>query len=266
MTDDDRGTRFLPAEFRTWFQPVAAGTGPSRIRLFCFPHAGGAASTFSPWRGEVPAGLEVHAAQLPGRESRIMERPIGRLDELVDRLTAAIEPATADRFALFGHSAGALIVWELARSLRRRGGAGPVHLFVSACQPPTHVHEGHQDLHGLDDAELLARLREMNGTSAEAMANPELMRMVLPAIRSDLGLFAGYDAAPDDVLDCPVTAIGGDRDRVVPPDLLAGWGAATSGELAVRVLHGDHFYLIDPRNDVLGVIGARLATTTPENV
>jgi len=247
-----------PLAFRTWFQPVFLGSGSSRIRLFCFPHAGGAASTFRPWSTGVPDGLEIHAAQLPGRESRILERPIDRFDELIDRLTAAIEPAATDEFALFGHSAGALIAWELARSLRRSGGPAPVHLFVSACQPPSNVRSSYRDLHELGDTELLAKLREMNGTPAEAMNNPELMRLVLPVIRSDLALFADYDAAPGDILDCPVTVLGGARDPLVPPDALALWADATSGEVETRVLDGDHFYLTDPRSDVLGIIGKRL--------
>lgn len=290
MTDDDRRTRLLDtgspdgrkpvadrwSGFRTWFQPVSSGAGPSRIRLFCFPHAGGSASAFSSWRGGVPDGLEIHAAQLPGRESRITEPPISALDELVDQLTTAIEPAieTGERFALFGHSAGALVAWELARSVRGRFGIGPVHLFVSACQSPSNANAGYDDLHGLDDTDLLARLGEMNGTPAEAMDNPELMRMVLPVIRADFSLFAGYDAAldaapdaaPAGVLDCSVTVLGGDRDPVVAPDVLARWAEATTAELDVQVLPGDHFYLTDPRSDVLGVIGARLALTTSGNV
>lgn len=282
MTDDDRRTRLFDtgssdgrkpvadgwSGFRTWFQPVSSGAGPSRIRLFCFPHAGGAASAFSSWRGGMPDGLEIHAAQLPGRESRIMEPPISALDELVDQLTTAIEPAieTGEQFALFGHSAGALIAWELARSVRGRFGIGPVHLFVSACQSPSNVRAGYDDLHGLDDTDLLARLGEMNGTPAEAMANPELMRMVLPVIRADFGLFAGYDAALSGVLDCPVTVLGGDRDPVVAPDALARWAEATTAEVDVQVLPGDHFYLTDPRSGVLGVIGTRLALTTSGNV
>ncbi|WP_370964551.1 thioesterase II family protein [Amycolatopsis sp. cg9] len=286
MTDDDRRTR-LPDTgspdgrkpvadrwpgFRTWFRPVSSGAGPSRIRLFCFPHAGGSASAFSSWRAGVPDGLEIHAAQLPGRESRIMEPPISALDELVDQLTTALEPAieTGERFALFGHSAGALVAWELARSVRGRFGIGPVHLFVSACQSPSNVRAGYDDLHGLDDADLLARLGKMNGIPAEAMANPELMRMVLPVIQADFSLLAGYDAAldaaPAGVLDCPVTALGGDRDPVVAPGALTRWAEVTTAELDVRVLPGDHFYLTDPRSDVLGVIGARLALTTSGNV
>ncbi len=253
------GSPPAPPVFENWFHLVSSGTGASRIRLFCFPHAGGAASTFRPWRTGAPGGLEIYAAQLPGRESRILERPIGRLDELIDRLTTAIEPAAAGEFALFGHSAGALIAWELAHSLRRTIGVTPVHLFVSACQPPSNVRSNYQDLRGLDDTELVARVREMNGTPAEVIVNPELMRLVLPAIRSDLGLFADYEAPPGDVLDCPVTVLGGDRDPFVPLDVLELWAETTSGEVAVRVLDGDHYYLTDPRSDVLGVIGKRLA-------
>jgi len=271
VTDEDLEAKRAPAgprstavaygprpDFRTWFQPVRSSTGRDRIRLFCFAHAGGSASTFRPWSAGGPDGLEIHAARLPGRESRITEPPITELDELIDRLTAAIEPAVTGRFALFGHSMGALVAWELTRSLRRTLGAVPEHLFVSASLAPSRAKRDYEGLAALGDAQLLARLREMNGTPAEAMDNPELMQLVLPTVRCDFGLFADYRPAPGDVPDCPLTVLGGDRDTIVPPDALAAWAEATSGDVDIRVLAGDHFYLTDPRSDVLGIIRTRL--------
>lgn len=39
-------------------------------------------------------------------------------------------------FALFGHSMGALVVYELARKLAQDNGVKPFVLIVSACRPP----------------------------------------------------------------------------------------------------------------------------------
>ena len=47
----------------------------ARIRLFCFPHAGGGTSAFRMWSEGLPSTVEVCPIQLPGREGRISEPP-----------------------------------------------------------------------------------------------------------------------------------------------------------------------------------------------
>src|SRR4051794_36920377 len=111
-----------------WFV-VPTPRPDARRRLFCLPHAGGGAAAFRRWADGMAAAVEVVAVQPPGRETRFREPPFTDWRSLVVSLADALP---ADRpFALFGHSLGALLAFELARELRRRGGPPPDHLFVA---------------------------------------------------------------------------------------------------------------------------------------
>src|SRR5262249_42750474 len=106
----------------------------SRIRLFCFPYAGSSAQIFHGWQQDLPRTIEVTPVHLPGRGKRIREKPFTELTALAEVLTGEISPHVDKPYALFGHSLGAIIAFEVARGLRRRGLPLPRRLFVSGCR------------------------------------------------------------------------------------------------------------------------------------
>src|SRR3546814_4585026 len=107
---------------------------------------------------------------------------------LLDRLVAAIEPQLDRPFVFFGHSMGALVAFETARELRRRGLPAPIRLFVSGRRAPT-VTDGEAPLHGLPDPALVSELdRRFGGLPTAIKAEPDLLAMFVPIIRADLTL------------------------------------------------------------------------------
>src|SRR5205085_9026436 len=106
------------------------------LRLLCLPYAGGAADIFRSWANVFPPTIEVCPIQLPGRGGRLLEPPFTNLSLLVETLTSELLPYLDKPFALFGHSMGAIIVFELARQLRSKKINEPLHLFVSAWRAP----------------------------------------------------------------------------------------------------------------------------------
>ena len=91
----------------------------ARLRLFCFPYAGGGASIYHPWSKRLSGDVEICPLYLPGRENRLREPCFKRLSSLVEELTDALTHFMDVPFAFFGHSMGALISFEVARRLRR---------------------------------------------------------------------------------------------------------------------------------------------------
>ena len=91
----------------------------ARMRLFCLPYAGGGTAVYNTWHRYLPDTVELVSVRLPGRESRLMERPFTQLDALLPELGAALAEVSDKPFALFGHSMGAMIAFELTRWLRR---------------------------------------------------------------------------------------------------------------------------------------------------
>jgi surfactin synthase thioesterase subunit len=226
------------------------------MRLVCFPHAGGSAVAFRSWPRQISPAVEVYAVQYPGRADRIDDAIVDDAATLIDCVLPELIPLLDRPVALFGHSMGAVLAYEVARALEARG-AAPVHLFVSGCRAADD--RGGVRLSELDDQELIATLARMGGTEAELLEDPDLRALILPYVRGDLRLLDAYRHDPHPRLSVPITSIIGDADQLVSPTQADRWAALTSGPFAQRVLPGDHFYLMSEQDKVVAEIEARLA-------
>ena len=223
------------------------------VRLLCLPYAGGGASTFRSWAQEAPGDLEVAAVQLPGRQKRWKEKPFTSLETLIPVLADALLPGLRPPFALLGHSMGALIGFELARELRRRGRPLPFHLFVSGCRAPQ-IPPTAAPIHDLPDPEFIDSLRRLNGTPAEVVADEELMRLFLPVLRADFALIETHRYKEQPPLPCPISAFGGLGDAEVSREDLTAWRMQTTGRFFSRFYTGGHFFLHEHHSALLGAI------------
>jgi surfactin synthase thioesterase subunit len=227
-----------------------AGDAPER--LFCFPHAGGGPAFFRSWPVAFAPEIDVLPVQLPGREARLDEPPHRRLDDLVGPVCAALEPYLDRPYALFGHSMGSLVAYEVARRLSS-GGRPPSCLVVSGRRGPQ-IPSRRRVLHRLPDDEFLAEVVRLGGMPREIVAAPDLMELLLPVLRADYELSETYRHRPGAPLTCPVAAYMGAADPEVDHAGLRGWRPVTTGEFVGRVFPGDHFYLKGGRSDVLRAV------------
>ncbi len=224
-----------------------------RVRLLCFPYAGGTASVYRSWPEVLPPDIEVHAVQMPGREWRIKEEPFRRLDPLVDALIEVVEPMLERPVAFFGHSLGALVSFGLARGLRRAGLPEPAQLFVSAHRAPQ-LPAIEPSIHDASDEAFMGGLRALQGTPEELLANEELMALLLPVLRADFEIADTYVHADEPPLSCPMSAFGGVGDLVTPRERLEPWGELTDGPFKLRMLPGGHFFVNESRDFVLRAV------------
>lgn len=224
-----------------WF-PSLRRRAFSDLRLFCFPYAGGGAAIFQRWQAAMPDAVEVCPAHLPGRGARLSETPYNDSRPLVRELCDRIEPHLDKPFAFFGHSMGALIAFELARELRRRGRPLPLCLYVSGRSAPQ-LEDRDAPKHGLPEEEFIAELRKLNGTPKEILENAELMHIMSPLVRADFAVCETYRYESEPPLACPVAAFGGLQDFEVGRERVAAWREQTGGAFSLRMLPGDHFFL-----------------------
>ncbi len=226
-----------------------------------FPHAGGAASTYSHWFDLANGDVEIRSVQYPGRETRLRELPPHSVGELADGLARAIaadEPGPDVVF--FGHSMGGLVAFEVARRLRDLGQPSPRQLFVAACAAP-----GIRRIEGvskLSDEELIDWLIHEDEAAAEALAHPELAALVLPPVRADLAAVETYEVVPGRPLDCPITVLTGADDTVQGPGI-SGWREHTTGEFGHHEFPGGHFFVRPAAGEIFTFMWDRLASGAP---
>jgi medium-chain acyl-[acyl-carrier-protein] hydrolase len=214
----------------------------ARLRLFCFPYAGGGVSIFRAWSDTLPADVEVCPLQFPGRGTRLMEPPFTQLSPLVQALAEALFPLLDKPFAFFGHSLGALVSFELARRLRRQYAVQPVRLFISADRAPQ-IPNRDPAIHSLPEGEFLTELRRLKGTPTELLEDEEVMQIMLPVLRADFAVYETYRYSTEPPLNCPISAFGGLQDHRVNRGDLEAWRDHTGVSFSLTMFPGDHFYL-----------------------
>lgn len=261
ITRDGTGLRTMGSAARWVVDDGRAGDPGASCQLFCFPHAGGGPSFFRPWSAGLRPEIAVRRVLLPGREGRLAEPPFRNIADLVDPLCAALEPSLDRPYALFGHSMGAAIAYEVARRLSGPGRAGPSCLIVSGRRAPG-LAASLRLLHTLPDEEFVPEVARLNGIPPEVLNEPDLLSMLAATLRADYELSETYQPLPGIRLACPVAAYMGTSDPVVEYTQVLAWQEATTGEFSLRAFRGDHFYLKAGRPDVLNAVREDLTRWT----
>jgi medium-chain acyl-[acyl-carrier-protein] hydrolase len=217
----------------------------ARIRLFCLHPAGKGASFFIPWSALFPSEIEICAIQLPGREDRQNILPYRRMQPLIDDLQEALFPVLDRSFAIFGASLGALIGFELSRSLRRSYGVQPVQFFAASSWPPLGPWRL-PPISSLPDDLFLQELQHRYGGIAGAIArDKEIQALFLPVLRADFEILETYACPPGDLLDCPTAFLYGLDDRAVLKEDQVGWERVCRLAIQASAFQGGHFFFYD---------------------
>lgn len=225
-------------------------------RLYCLPHSGGSAGEFLFW-SDALADIEVWGLQLPGHGDRRMEPPLTTMPQVVAAIADSVR--FVPPYALFGHSLGAAVGYELALELRARGGPLPERLYVSSREPP-HRHSPDPALLSLTDDELIEELGQQYGDIPDELSDdPDWRALVLGSLRADLSIIAGYHPSAALPLPCPIVAMGGRCDPTVSEEDLCAWDSCTTGTFGLRMFAGGHFYFREQDNDIHRYFAADLA-------
>jgi len=234
------------------FHPVGRG----RVRVVCFPHAGASATAYFAFSAALAdAEVDVVAVQYPGRQDRRREAFVEDISALADRVHEALDGWTDLPLALFGHSMGATVAFEVARRVERTG--APVRgLFVSGRRAPSRTRP--ERVHLGDDASVIAEVERLSGADARVLRDPEMAELLLPVLRSDYRAIERYRCAGPARLGCPISVFTGDADPLTSVDEADAWRGHTSERTDVDVFPGGHFFLNDHVDRIAGLVRDRL--------
>ncbi|MFG3216029.1 thioesterase II family protein [Streptomyces tendae] len=240
----------------SWFRTFHPRPEAQTI-LVCLPYAGGSANAYFSLSKRLPAEIEVLSAQYPGRQDRIREPCLPTVPELARGAFEELTARVAGRsFALFGHSMGGAVAFELARLFERDASALPRALFVSGRRAPSVT--GDRGVRFRDDAGLVDELRSLEGTDSRVLDEPDLLRLLLPMVRADYGAAETYQTGPDALVDSQVVALAGDRDPHVRIDEVAAWQDHTTAAFDLRVFPGGHFFTTEHEPEIAALVADTL--------
>lgn len=228
-----------------------------KCRLLCFPFAGGSSRVFQSWPPLVSKSIEIWGAELRGHGSRVFEYPHTHMDTLIEECLRDLQAQIRGPIALFGHSIGATIAFELARKLRSIDSVRLKGLFVSGCQAP-HIPQT-RTLRGSSDDVLLEHLGRI-GSPAYSIDDAQLKRLILGILRADFEIAETYRFAFSEPLNCDLTVIGGADDEGVPPACLDQWRRYAGMSFEVKILPGNHFFIDSDPSAVCKIVADVLAT------
>lgn len=241
------------ADPRSWFRGSRRVPRP-RLRLVCFPHAGGGPHLFRAWPSRLPEDVEVLAVCYPARQDRLSEPGIDRMEPLADLISRALSERADAPLVLFGHSMGSLVAYEVAVRLPE----GAVSALLVSAHPAPHRMPPPSAEPPTDD-ELLHATAALGGTDPALLERAGMRDLILPALRADHALLRAYRPRHPAVVDVPVTGYLGEDDPLAGPPDLAAWADLTTGGFDARVLPGGHFYLVSAERELVADIGVRLA-------
>lgn len=220
---------------------------PSPATLYIFPHAGGSASFYVAFAKAFSGDFKRVAIQYPGMQPGT-HPAVPTIESLAENSHRMLSSALGDGpVALFGHSMGALVAFEVARRLESEGNPATA-LFVSSSSAPSRMRSEY--FRDLSDEQLVEYLIELSGTDPKVLENKEFVDMLLPALRGFYEAIAGYTCAPEVTVSCPIYASVGDDDRLAPVDAVSDWATHTTSGFAMRVYEGRHFYFNDHLSEV----------------
>lgn len=215
--------------------------GQPALRLFAFAHAGASASIYGRFRELLRPGVEIVPVDLPGHGQRIREPLLEDPKLIVESVVEGIASTARTPFALFGHSLGAVIAFEVARVLVLRHELTPVALFASGAEAP--CRRGRHRYERFDtDERILAEVRRLGGTPKEVLDDSELLQLTLPILRADFRACAAYEAAESARVPCPIHVLVG-RDDELAPDAVQAWLVHSEFLCTFDRFDGGHFYV-----------------------
>lgn len=230
----------------------------NKMKLLCFPFSGSSALIYLSWFKNIKDHIQLVPIELAGRSKRFSEALIDSVDGTIQDLIPLITSHLQYPYALFGHSLGCLIIYELVQAIMKSNYPAPEHIFLSGGLPPHHI-EAQPNIHLLTDEAFLAEIAKMGGMTSEFLMNKELQSIFLPIIRSDYKMYETYVPAPNKFLfPCDITILIGNDDPLIPIKAAENWVSYTKKQADVLIYEGHHFFIKDHSESITHLINCIL--------
>ncbi|WP_286202890.1 KR domain-containing protein [Rhizobium lusitanum] len=231
---------------RTTTKPAA------KVKLYCFPFAGGSAATFKHWSKNSPNWLDIVAIEYPRRSGKSGE--VGPQDHSADstflqELSVAIrDDAGNGRIAFCGVSLGVTVAIALLN--------GPLRDLADSRQIAGLILVGRSPF-GVDESEKPEKSNEFLLAPPDMQLDPLWREQVLPLLKEDLALddrlsrSLASDISKGPIVSAPLQIHCGDADSSFSSNKIIEWAALSSHALLDAQIHeGDHSFIIQAEREI----------------
>jgi len=229
------------------------------IKLFCIPYAGGSAVIFNRWKHFIDAKIEIIPIELAGRGKRINEPLYKDVREVIEDVYRIIsKELNGLPYAMFGHSMGSMISYQLGQKFRNNHYPKPQHMFFSGRSAPHIKRMDEKKYHLLDEEEFKRAIITLGGTPPEFFDHPELLEVFLPMLKNDFKL-AETEIQNGEIhpLDCNISVFLG-KDEDLTTEQCDGWKRHTKKLCNIHYFEGGHFFLHDEMEQIVKIINNTL--------
>lgn len=230
-----------------------------KIKIFCFPYAGGSAVIFNNWKPFFDSRIEFVPVELAGRGKRINESLYPNVSDAIDDVFEIIKPVIGSiPYALYGHSMGGMISYELAQRIVQKNLPPPVHLFISGRGAPHIIREDDKKYHLMSEEIFRKEIIELGGTPPEFFEHPELIEVFLPMLRNDFRLAeTELNNGEINPLNCNITAFFGEDEDLTSEQCLE-WEKHTKKTFKPYYFKGGHFFIHNEIKQIVGLMNSAI--------
>ncbi len=231
-----------------------------QVRLFCIPYAGGSANVYNKWRKHIASSIELCPVELAGRGKRFGEPFYNSLyDAANDVFNSIADKINEVPYAIFGHSMGSWIAFELYYKLKETGFKEPIHIFFSGRYPP-HIKKGGKVFNELTNEEFKEEILKIGETPVELFEDKAMESAIIQLLKADYKILENYKFLPKgQPINCDITIFNGKRDNDVTGNDLKEWPKYSGKQCDIYEFDGGHFFINSEREVVLKAISDKLS-------
>lgn len=228
------------------------------MKLFCLPFAGGTKRAYASWNKFDSPSFEIEAIEIKGRGERFGQAFYHDFAEAIEDIYSIIKDKISNEpYALFGHSMGTLLAFELYYKLITEGNQSPQHIFFSGRQSPI-VKDNMFVSSSMPDDEFAAKIMALGGIQEELSQSKELMAYYLPILKNDIRIMESYAFKErSEKIKCKISVLNGIDDKI-DGEQKTTWADLCEQHSRSYYFTGGHFFINDHIEKIVNIIKSEL--------